>query len=139
MRTLTTVLAILGAIWAIAGIAGWAMAIYALLEIESTLDAAKALVTIILLVSGYFVWWSWVFYSVKERFPIFKPRTFWTICLVHHAACIVYLMPMDVWGGGDDPWWIPAWIIANVMIAVTLLARYPFDDLQPDQQSASSA
>lgn len=125
MRSLTSILALLGAIWALAGIAGWIMTISSIQYVESGIDAAKMGAAVILLLSGYFVWWGWVFYSFKERFPILTTRSFWICSLIHHIACVLYLIPMDVWGGGDDPWWIPVWIIGNVVIALNVLFRQP--------------
>ena len=101
------------------------MTILSIQYVESGVDAAKMVATVILLSSGYFVWWGWVFYSFKERFPFLTERPFWICSLIHHVACVLYLIPMDVWGGGDDPWWIPVWIIANVLIAAIVLMRHP--------------
>ncbi|YCM45160.1 hypothetical protein V2O64_03880 [Verrucomicrobiaceae bacterium 227] len=121
MRSLTSILALLGSIWAFVGIAGWIMTILSIQYVESGIDAAKMLVTLILLLSGYFVWWGWVFYSFKERFPLLTTRLFWLCSLIHHMACVLYLISMDVWGGGDDPWWVPVWIIGNVFVAAIVL------------------
>lgn len=136
MRSLTSILALLGGIWAFAGIAGWIMAILSIQYIESGLDVAKTLITIILLLSGYFVWWGWVFYSFKGRFPFMTTRAFWVCSLIHHIACVLYLLPMDVWGGGDDPWWIPVWIIGNVLISVIVLIRQSEKQVMAKQGSA---
>lgn len=125
MRSLTLILALLGGIWALTGIAGWILTILSIQYIETGTDVAVMLITIVLLMSGYFVWWGWVFYSFKERFPILSERSFWICSLIHHIACIIYLIPMDVWGGGDDPWWVPVWIIANVFIAAIILRQQP--------------
>lgn len=123
MRTLTTVLALCGSIWALGGLAGWFLTVDSLRYVESATDVFRFLVTITLLTSGYFVWWGWVFYSFKKRFPFVAESSFWVVSLVHHILCVFYLIPMDVWGGGDDPWWIPLWMIGNALIAAMVLAR----------------
>ncbi|MCH7227161.1 hypothetical protein [Haloferula sp. A504] len=125
MRTLTTVLAFFGGIWAIVGIGGFAVTVASIQYVENVVDVAELLVTLILMLSGYFIWWGWVRYSIKERYPLVGPRTFWIVSLVHHLVCVLYLLPMDVWGGGDDPWWIPAWIIGNAVIAAVVLMLRP--------------
>ena len=99
------------------------MTILSIQYVDSAVEAAKMVVTIILLLSGYFVWWGWVFHSFKERFPFLTTRAFWFCSLIHHIACVLYLIPMDVWGGGDDPWWVPVWIIGNVLIATIVLMQ----------------
>lgn len=133
MRTITTILALCGSYWALVGIAGW-WAVFGEIQVaESTPDLAKPLVTLVLLVSGYSVWWGWIFYSIKMRFPFVTIRTFWYVSLLHHIACIFYLIPMDVWGGGDDPWWVPLWTIGNVLIAAILLTRHPRNEKQAEQ------
>lgn len=139
MRTLTTVLAICGSVWALSGIAGWFLTLDSLLYVETGTDLLKSVVTIVLLTSGYFVWWGWVFHSFKERFPFVTQQIFWVISLVHHILCILYLIPMDVWGGGDDPWWIPLWIIGNVLIAAMVLVRSPWNRTQAEQDVADQS
>ena len=59
MRTLTTVLAICGGIWALSGIAGWFLTLESFLYVETGKDLLISLVTVVLLTSGYFVWWGW--------------------------------------------------------------------------------
>lgn len=134
MRSLTSILALLGAIWAVVGIAGWTVMLMSLKYINSGINAAIFVATVILLLSGYFVWWGWVFYSFKQRFPFLTTRSFWLCSLIHHIACILYLIPMDVWGSGDDPWWIPVWIISNVIIAIIVLVRQPAKKIEAEQK-----
>lgn len=136
MRTLTTVLAICGGIWALSGIAGWFLTLESFLYVETGKDLLISLVTVVLLTSGYFVWWGWVFHSFKERFPFVTQQSFWVICLVHHVFSVLYLIPMNVCGGGDDPWWIPLWIIGNILIAATVLVRSPWNRTQAEQVGA---
>jgi len=123
MRHTTIILAVMGSIWALTGIAGWFLTLDSFRYVESGTDLIKAVITICLLISGYWVWFGWVRYSFTERFPKVSDRTFWLVSFIHHAFCILYLIPMDVWGGGDDPWWIPIWIIANLLIAVYFLIK----------------
>lgn len=134
MRSLTSILALFGGFWAFAGIGGWIMTIYSIQYVKSGQDAAKMMITVILLLSGYFVWWGWVFYSFKDRFPILSSRSFWICSLIHHLACVLYLIPVDVWGGGDDPWWIPVWIISNVLIAAVVLMLHPATKIEAEQE-----
>lgn len=126
MKNLTIILALFGSIWALSGLGGLVMTLGSLEYIETGLDLLKFFATMILLISGYYVWWGWVLYSFKERFPFVSSQTFWFISFVHHVCCVIYLMPLDVWGGGDDSWWIPAWIIANVVIATYILVSKPW-------------
>ena len=123
MGRTTAILAILGCVWAFSGIAGWILTISSLWHLETHQDIIHAAVTFCLLISGYWVWFGWVRYSFTRRFPKVSVRTFWLISLVHHSLCVLYLLSADVWGGGDDPWWIPVWIIANIFIAIYFIVR----------------
>ena len=121
MHATTILLALIGSYWALAGIGGWYMAIVSFRYIETAIDLLKSISTLVLLLSGYWIWFGWLRYSVKLRFPLVSVQTFWLLSLLHHSLCILYLLPMDVWGGGDDPGWIPAWTIANVVVALVFL------------------
>jgi len=127
MHATTILLALIGSYWALAGIAGWYMAIVSFRYVETGLDLLKSISTVALLLSGYWIWFGWLRYSIKLRFPLVSVHTFWLLSLLHHSLCILYLLPMDVWGGGDDPWWIPAWLVTNVIVAFFFLARPPPD------------
>ena len=126
MRILSIILAFCGSVWAFVALVGW-IVIIPNVHIQTGLDIARFLLHIVILVSGYFVWWGWVFYSFKERYPLLGQQTFWSICLAHHLLFVVSLIPVDVWGGGDDPWWIPVWIVGNILIAITVLVRRPWN------------
>ena len=134
-------LAMIGSIWAFAGIAGWYVAIEAFRYVETAVDLLRAVFTVILLLSGYWIWFGWLRYSIKRRFPLVSVHTFWLLSLLHHSLCILYLLPMDVWGGcvwggGDDPQWIPAWTIANIVVALVFLILPPPGSMAaPDQAS----
>lgn len=136
MRTLSALLALGGSVWALSGIAGWFLAFDSLHYVETAAEAFKFFATVTLLISGYCVWWGWVFYSFKERFPFVTQKTFGIGSLVHHILCVLYLIPMDVWGGGDDPWWIPLWIISNILIAAIVLSRCSWIEIEAEQGAA---
>jgi hypothetical protein len=138
MRILTSILALIGVIWAFTCLAGWYVMIESFGHVESNGDLARTIIGIILLLSGYFVWWGWIYYSYKERFPLLKPRAFWTLSLIHHSASALYLIPIDVWGGGDDPWWVPTWIIGNAILACVLILQSSFWHAPKKQEIASN-
>lgn len=137
MRPTSILLAILGSPWALAGLSGWFLAIDSFRHVETGADLLHSVATVALLMSGYWIWFGWIRFSIKRRFPKVSVRTFWLISLVHHVLCLIYLLPMDVWGGGDDPWWIPLWIIGNVMVALVFLLRSPATARDAGQADAS--
>ena len=135
MRTLTTLLSLSGAYWALAGFlypltAPWQ-------HIYSSVELFKVASTLALLASGYFVWLGWIFYSLKERYPMLKTRGFWTFSLIHHCLCVIYLIPFDTWGGGDDPRWIPWWAIFVAIISLIVICRNPQPPTKPKRMQAA--
>ncbi|MES2924310.1 MAG: hypothetical protein V4819_22355 [Verrucomicrobiota bacterium] len=136
MRLLTAILALCGSIWAFMGLGSFLLIYWLLEDLETKTDVIKLVGSTILIPSGYFVWWGWVFYSFKKRFPFVTQRTFWTLSLVHHILCAIFLIPTYVTyvrSDGDGPWPMPAWIIGNVVIAAVVLARHPWSEIQAEQ------
>ena len=125
MRTVTSLLAFFGIYWALSGVVFFLTTLGSFKDAGTAGDFLKILYDLVLLGSGYWVWWGWIRYSFTERFPRMGQRAFWYVSLVHHILGVLYLVPHDVWGGGDDPWWVPGWVILNIVIAMVFIIRRP--------------
>lgn len=121
IRALVGIFAALGFVWALLGIAGAFLFFESFKYVRDFRGLFDSISSIVLLASGYWIWAGWLLYSFKERYPHrLSPKVFWGISLVHHLACLGKLIPMDVWGGGDDPRWIPALICLYVVVAAAM-------------------
>jgi len=132
MRALTAILAIFGSVWAILGLFGATMMIS--YPPATTSDALYYLITVGLFTAGFFVWWGWVFYSVKGRYPIVAHRTFWIVTLSQHIVTFVYLIAMDLWSRPEAPLVFLIWVAANALIAAIVLAYHPLSRIQESEQ-----
>ena len=103
--------------------------------IDTPKELLKTVYLAVLFLSGYWIWFGWLLYTFKQRFPWVSPRTFWIVSLVHHTVWLLLMIPEDVWGGGDDPWLVPAWLIANLVIATVFVFRCKSNEDMPNEES----
>jgi hypothetical protein len=131
MRVTTAILALFGIIWAYMGLGSFVLIFWLLQDLGTITDMLKLFVTAILMPTGYFVWWGWVFYSFKERFPFVTQQTFWIISLLHHIVCTSYIiLSMDEW---SRAWVFLAWLTGNIIVAAIFLVRRPWNVTQAEQ------
>ncbi len=117
MRATTITLSILGAIFALYGLAGIGMAVL-LLESSETLDPLLPVICFLgLIFSGYCIWFGWIYYSIRERFPFVTKKVFWTTCFVQHSLWVLYLIPLSQLQDGHYIWWLLIWLIPNILIS----------------------
>lgn len=121
------------------GLGGFLLIYWLVEDIETKIDVIKLVGISILMPSGYLVWWGWAFYSFKKRFPFVTQRIFWIVSLVHHILCVLFLIPVykNYGWGWEGPWWIPTWIIGNVVIAAIVLARHPWSEIHAEKAGVS--
>lgn len=129
MRVITAILALLGTLWAILGLYGATVMLS--YPPDTTPDAFHYSISVGLFTTGYFVWWGWVFYSFKKRFPLVPQKTFWIISLLHHIVCTFYItLSMD------KAWVFLAWLIGNIIVAAIFLISRPWN-LTPAVQAVA--
>ena len=73
---------------------------------------------------GYWIWLGCLLYTFGEKFLFVSVRTFWIVSLIYYAVLLLLLIPRDVWRGGGAPWFIPAWVIINLVVAAVFLYCY---------------
>ena len=125
MRIATLLLGFFGCAGALGAFSLLLLGLSDLKYIDSGREKFEAVSLVVLLLSGFWIWFGWLLYFFKQRFPLVSVRTFWLLSLIHHLIWLLLLIPADVWGGGDDPWWIPVWAAVNVVLATVFVFRYP--------------
>lgn len=143
VRGLTIALFVVGCFWAF-----WAwlliltpMGIFEPSKQYRAHDVICSLVASATSAVGYFVWFGWIFFALKGRFPLVQWRSFWLVSLLQHCAWLFVLPYMREENLTDfivssEMLFPKMWIFANVLIAVFCMLAQP--GASPDAGSANA-
>lgn len=124
MKGLTTVLFLFGCFWAL-----WAfflllmpLGIFQPKYQYRTNDVIFSLVGSATSAVGYFVWFGWLFFALKGRFPLVQWRPFWLVSLLQHSAwffILPYMRDESIahFIGSSEILPVKLWIFGNMLIA----------------------
>lgn len=146
MRGLTIVLFVFGSFWAFWN---WLLILMPMGMFEPKYqyqahDVVGSLVASATSAVGYFVWFGWLFFAVKARFPLVQWRSFWLGSLLQHSAWLFvlpYLREENIadFIGSSELLFPKMWIFANVLIALFCLLAEPGSSPDPGSDGAPPA